>query len=277
MGSLQGLNTLNNVTTVSDVLRERAGEPAGLQRMAAVSVLIHAAAVALIVVGAGDLLPRQKEPERTVMTISLTGGAAGVASGGLNSMGGREIQAEQPPDAPKRPEVTAPAAKTPEMTIPLPGKTPVKTAPTPPVKQAPDDARGRAVSRGAVPTPGSTNVETNVRGQGFGLSTAGGNATGGVQLDIVGDFCCPSYISTMTQRIRQNWDPQAETPADVVVKFTIRRDGTIVDTQVEKRSGYELLDLRAQKAVATTRQLPPLPAEFTNSSLGVHVTFKYVR
>ena len=61
------------------------------------------------------------------------------------------------------------------------------------------------------------------------------------------------------------------------MKYTIQRDGTITNAQLEKSSGYTQLDLNAQRAVLLTRQLPPLPAAFPNPTLTVHQTFQYSR
>jgi TonB family protein len=261
---------------VTDVLRDRMQAPPGLQRMVVVSALVHAGLVAAIIVGPGDWMAQRRQPPRPVMTVSLGSGAAapGPQSGGLTAMGGRAVQVQTPPDV-KRPEpATQPAAKSPAMTMPLPGK-PVKTTPAPAVKQAPDAARGRTPSQGAETRDGSTTIETNVRGQGFGLSTSSGVGKG-IQLDVT-DFCCPWYLDTMSQRIRQNWDPRAETPSQVTIKFTIRRDGMIVGITPEKSSGNSTLDLRAQRSIVTTRQLPALPADFPNPELVVHLTFEYIR
>ena len=260
---------------VTDVLRDRMHEPPGLQRMAVLSALAHAAIVALAIVAPAGWLGVQNEAPKSVMTITLGSGAPGPQTGGLTSMGGRAVQAETPPDV-KRPEpITPPAPKTPEMTVPLPGKPQVKP-PAAAVKQAPDTARGRTPSRGADTAAGSTSVETNVRGQGFGLSTSGGVGGAGVQLDVV-NFCCPEYIELMVQRIQQNWLARAESPAQVVIGFIIARDGTLSRPRLERSSGSVLLDNRALQAIDTTRQLPPLPERFSNPTLGVHLTFQYTR
>ncbi len=259
---------------VTDVLRSRMQEPPGLQRMATISVLVHASLAALVIVGHGQLVPHRDTRLRPVMTITLGSGAPGPQSGGLTAMGGRAVQVETPPDTTREP-VTPPAAKTPQMTVPLPGRAQIKSAPTPAVKQAPDVARGRAPSKGREAITGSTAVETNVRGQGFGLSTSGGVGTG-VRLDV-SDFCCQGYLDVMSQRIRQQWDPKAEAPSEVTIVFTIQRDGTLGPATIEKSSGSAPLDIRAQRAILTTHQLPPLPAEFPNPTLTVHLTFQYIR
>jgi TonB family protein len=259
---------------VSDVLRDRMSEPAGFERMALVSAAAHGAVLAAILFAPAGWLGGTPEAPRVVMTISLGSGTPGPKNGGMTSIGGRAIQEQAPPEPPKtREEVRPPAAKAPDMTVPK--GTPLKNANAAVVKQAPDQARGRTPTRGAQPTPGSALVETGVRGQGFGLSTGGGTGTGS-SLDIdVANFCCPEYLIQMVDQIRENWNDKSDVPGEVVVKFTIQRNGTLAGVEVEKPSGYVPNNLAAQRAVALTRQLVPLPAGFPNPTLTVHLNFKY--
>jgi TonB family protein len=261
---------------VTDVLRDRMQEPGGLPWMAAASAIAHGAALATVILApAGWLATAAREP-RTVMTITLGGGSGGPANGGLTAIGGRAVQTEAPPEALKRPEpVRPPAAKTPAMTVPVPGRPAVRASSSAAVKQAPEGARGRTPTRGSEVASGSALVETLARGQGFGLSTSGGSGSGS-RLDVA-DFCCPDYVVLMVEKIRANWKSQAEVPAEAIVRYTIQRDGTIVDPEIEKSSGYTALDISALRAVVTTRQLPPLPAPFPHSTLGVHLNFEYRR
>jgi protein TonB len=254
---------------VTDVLRDRMHEPGGLGRMAAVSTLAHATAVALIVLSPGVWPSSSRLENRNVMTINLMGGGPrGADTGGFTPAPGRAIQEVAATKEPPR----APAAK-PEMTLPVPGKPPSKV--TPSAKKAPDDAKGQTRSRGAELSAGAAVAETGIRGQGFGLSTSSsGGAGGGVQLDVA-NFCCWDYISTMTQLIREAWARDAEVTGQVIIKFTIERSGVIRDATVQKSSGYLTLDNNALRAVRTVRRLSPLPVEFTNSTLGVQLTFEY--
>ena len=260
----------------TDVLLERMQEPAGLQRMAVVSLLFHLLLMTVLMLGPRGWFGSMQSTPRTVMTISLGGAGTGPRSGGLTPLGGRPVQVQSPPnEPPKREALRAPAVKTPEMTIPKPGAKPSKALPSPRVKEAPDDARGRTPTKGAETRPGTAVAETGVRGQGFGLSTGGGAGSGST-LDVA-DFCCPDYLVTMIERIRSSWVQQAEVAGTVVIKFTIERDGRITATTLEKSSGYTALDLGAQRAVQLTRQLPPLPAAFPNPMLTVHLNFQYQR
>jgi len=244
--------------------------PAGLQRMVGVSIAAHIVLAATLLLAPG--FGARSDAPRSVMTISL-GGDFGADSGGQSKIGGRAIQEQTPPEATKREPVRPPAAKAPEMVLPKKDVVTNKTTTRPNVTQAPDDARGRTTSKGAQTAKGSTSAETGVRGQGFGLSTGGQGF--GLTLDV-GDFCCPDYLQTMLQRIRSVWAQNQSVDARCTIKFTIQRDGKIVDTSVEKSSGDQALDLAARRAVAVT-QLPPLPDAYTNSSLTMHLIFNYQR
>jgi TonB family protein len=259
---------------VSDVLRDRMQTPGGLQRMLTVSGSVHLALAGALFFAPGGLLRRAAEQPPTVMTISLGGGGTGPENGGMTTMGGRPVQTEAPPeDLAKREAIRPPAAKAPEMTMPLPNAKPVKAPPAPSVTQAPEEARGRTPTRGAHTSPGSTVADTGVRGQGFGLSTGGG-AGSGSSLDVA-DFCCPEYIAIMITRIRSAWNPNQGAQGQTLIKFTIQRDGSIVNAAVERPSGVTPLDIAALRAVRTTRTLPPLPDAFPNPTLTVNLNFEY--
>jgi TonB family protein len=260
---------------VADVLRDRMREPAGLQRMVAVSVTVHTAIAVALLFAPARWLARPEDAPRTVMTISL-GGGGGPRSGGMTAMGDRPVQVQTPPEQPKpREAVRPPAVKTPEMTVPLPNARPSRATPAPAVKQAPEDAKGRTPTRGPETRAGSTVAETGTRGKGFGLSSGGGPGLGST-LDV-GDFCCPDYIVLMTESIRRSWNQNQAAAGQVGVRVTIQRDGTLTDTVVERPTGDPTLNIAAQRAVALTRKLPPLPDAFPNPTLTVHLTFQYQR
>ena len=258
---------------VTDILRDRLQEPAGLQKMVSVSLLLHGVVIAGLLLAPRGLFIKEAEAPRAIMTITLSGGGDGPSSGGLTSIGGRPIQVQTPEET-KRDPARPPAAKAPEMTLPVPRAKPLKAA-APSVK-APDDARGRTPTRGAEERPGTAVVETGARGMGFGLSTGGGPGTGS-SLEITGDFCCPDYVALMVETIRRSWNQQAEVAGSVMIKFTIERDGTITQDVLEKTSGQYQLDFAARTAVQITRKLPPLPQQYTNPSLTVHLNFQYQR
>lgn len=239
--------------------------------MLVVSSIGHAVVLTALALGGGFDALRDDAP-KTVMTISL-GGAPGPRAGGMTPMGGRPVQQAVPEQPRARPEpVRPPAAKPPEMTVPL-----KDSRPTPPRERlkvaAPEEARGTTPTRGPREQLGSTIAETGGQGIGLGLSTGGGGTGGEIN---VGDFCCPEYLSTMLQLIQRNWSEKQAVSGTVVVRFTIRRDGSVTGIEVARSSGFAALDLNAQRALGLTR-LPPLPAAYSNPQLTINLSFQYQR
>jgi TonB family protein len=254
---------------VTLILANRVREPRGMSRTVAVSALAHAVLLtAFLLLPA--LAPREAT-DRDVMQISL-GGAPGPQAGGMTPMGGRPVQAPPLEAANRRLPQTAPAPKPPEMTLPAP-RTRVPAAKAP-VKTAPPEAASRTPSLGPEPQAGSAVADTGARGVGFGLTTGGGG-TGGY-LDV-GNFCCPEYLNTMLQLIQRNWNSRQQVAGQTIVKFTIQRDGRITGVEIERPSGFFALDQTAQRALLLTRQLPALPAQYTENDLTVHLIFRYER
>jgi TonB family protein len=256
---------------VTQIVSLRAREADGLQRMLGASVLAHAVFVVIVFVAPASWFGNAgpAEPEN-VMTISL-GGPVGPKTG-MTTMGGRPIQQAVPVEAKKAIEpIRPPAARAPEMIEPkksAPKKTETK------IQESAKDPRGRTPTKGEEVRKGSAVAETGGRGQGFGLSSGGGGT--GSYLDTA-NFCCPEYIATMVDLIRRNWDSRQQSAGMTIVKYTIQRDGSLTNIEVEKSSGYPTLDFLANRSLQLTRKLPPLPAAFTEPSLTVHLVFEYQR
>jgi len=258
---------------VTDVLRDRLEPPAGLQRMITLSLLAHGAFAAVLLLSPRTLFNKPAAEVRTVMNISLEG-SSGPSSGGLNAAASRPTQTVVPQEELKKPDsYLPPAAVKPDMVIS--NKVVTKPSKTPPVvvKEAPDQATGRAPTRGTEITKGQALTYTGAKGQGFGLSTGGG-AGSGSYLDVA-DFCCPDYIATMVDRIRSAWQQPSGSAGTVIVKFTIQRDGRLTEPIIEQRSSSTVADNAALRAVIVTKTLNALPAQYPNPTLGVHLSFKY--
>jgi len=255
------------IESVTDIIVARSRQPEGLKAMVLWSLAGHVVVLSLAILWPAGVVQARREP---VMTVSL-GGAPGPRSGGLTQLGARAVQ-PPPPDAPTTPAATPPAPVPPKMTLPDPRERP-RTQPKP--QQAPPASTAKTPSTATQPVEGSARADTGVpRGQGFGLSTAGGSG-GPVQLDV-SDFCCRDYVEQMVAFITRSWDGNQGVPGSTTVKFTILRDGTIQPPQLEKSSGFIALDSTAMRAVQLTR-LPPLPAAFPNPTLTVHMRFDYQR
>jgi protein TonB len=255
---------------VTPILVERAQSRGGLWSRMGLSVLLHVVVLPIVMLWMVTS-PAEQESPRVVMTVSL-GGAPGPRSGGMTPMSARA--AEAAPPTPRPAPVTPPAAKTPEMALPKADarKTPPREAP----KQAPEDARGKATPTAPETRQGTAVAETGVTtGAAFaGLTTGGGGTSG--YLDVA-NFCCPDYLATMIQLIQGGWSAKQQVAGETLMKYTIQRDGRLTNVEIERSSGYFALDQAAQRALLVRRQLPPLPPQFTESTLTVHLIFRYER
>lgn len=255
---------------VSDILVQRARVEEGMSRMLAVSLLAHGAALAAFVLMPASWRSGSRPAETALMTISL-GGASGPENTGMTTMAERPVQAVAPADEKPQPDAP-PAPAPPEMTETVARPAPARK----PVEKPVDRSAARRPTTGEEIKTGDARAKTGGAAIPFGGLASGGGGGDGVRLDVQ-NFCCPDYIQTMVQRIRQSWNPNQGASGQVWVKFTIRRDGMLTLVEVEKPSGQAMLDLESRRAVLMTRQLPPLPREFTEPHLTVHLEFTYRR
>jgi protein TonB len=254
--------------SVTDIIAARARRRERLTPMVVVSLVVHAA-----VFGATALisLRAETEPPPNVFKVSFTGGP-GPRTGGANALGGRRVDRVAPPEPVKAVE-RPPAPIPPKMTLPEP-----KAKPTPKPERTArveEPAVVRPPSVGDEVRAGTTKVDTGAKGPGFGLSSGG--AIGANQATVeVSDFCCKEYIEIVLRRIEDGWDKNLGRPGSTIIRFTIRRDGTVVAAAVHQTSGFAPLDESARRAVQVAR-LPPLPRQFTDEALTVRLTFNYER
>lgn len=251
---------------VTDIIVSRSRQPDRLMTMFAWSMAMH------VVIGAVLLVMPQGEVHQAsspVMTISL-GGSPGPRTDGMNQMGGRSVQAVAPPEA--RPVVTPPAPVRPKMTLPDPRSKP-RVVERPRPVQAPAESTARTVSTGAEVTEGTTRSNTQIRGQGFGLSQSGGFG-GGIETDVA-NFCCPEYLAQVRDLIQRNYVPRQSVSGMTRMQFTLQRDGRLTDIKVDRPSGYAVLDRASQRALEITQQVPRLPSQYPNQTLTVFLFFEY--
>ena len=256
---------------VSDILRTRIQEPEGLRKTSAISLAAHAVAFAIVAFVPG-ILPKAAEKPRVAMFISL-GGAPGPDTGGVQMIGGRNVEAAAPSVTPTIPPKIAPLSTTPpKMTMPDATR---KPPPPPKPTVTSKDPKGTIRGRGFETQVGTAKADTGAKGQGFGLSSGGGGGDGGIRVD--GDFCCRDYLINMRDRIRKNWNENQQTTGLVTIKFVIQRNGQITDIELDKSSGNAVLDLTAQRALINTKVLLPLPDAYTPQQLTLYLDFEYVR
>ena len=257
----------------SQVLSERAGSGDGLQRHVVVSVTVHALALAVLLFGPTDWTAGGDADVLNVMSVRL-GGPEGPGEGGLTPLGSRPIQEVITMSEARRPQWIQPPADTaPEVVVPTEEVQAPRLEPESEVETAPEEARGRQLTKGPRLQDGLAMAETGAEGMGVGLSGGGlGGASGEISLS---NFCCPEYVTTMLSLIQKRWDRRQGVTGLSVVRFTVERDGSIEDVDVAQSSGYAVLDRSARRAVLLTRQLPPLPSAYTEANLHVNISFRY--
>jgi periplasmic protein TonB len=245
---------------------------AGVSKFIKWSIGLHTVAIVLAFV-----VPREwlvaKKPNRAVMSISL-GGSSGQKTTGTTPMGGRTIEevAPQPrrPEPIKRVDTAKPVAPTPAPPRVAPPVSPPRISDVakpalPPVTRPP--------VTGAQVKQGNTAIETGATGLGAGL-TFGREGTGGET--NLADFCCPEYARLLTTTIESFWAKDQPERGVTVVKFTIQKNGTIVDVSITERSGSGQLDRAALRAIELTKgKLPPLPQQYTGQRLIINLRFPY--
>ena len=253
--------------SVTEIIVARARRQEPMTRMVVMSAVGHAVVFALLLIMS---VTAETAPPPKVFMVTIAG-STGPKTGGLNTIGGREIERVAPPE-PKAVEVP-PAATPPKMTLPEPK---AKPKPQPRNEKTPPKAETaipQPPAAGAEIQAGSTKTETGAKGVGFGLSSGGGGLNSAIQTDV-SDFCCPEYLADVFTRIQRVWDDKAGNRGVSVIRFTIQRDGTVRDVQIHRSSNVGVLDIAAERAVKLAT-LPRLPGQFRDEALGVRLTFNY--
>ncbi|MBI4351811.1 MAG: TonB C-terminal domain-containing protein [Elusimicrobia bacterium] len=103
---------------------------------------------------------------------------------------------------------------------------------------------------------------------------AGGNGTP-LTMDSA-NFPYPWYITQVREALWTAWTEKMPSGGSLrcTVRFTINRNGSIRGVSVEKASGNRLFDNAAESSVHAAAPFAPLPDDFYEDRLTVHVEFK---
>jgi outer membrane biosynthesis protein TonB len=253
---------------VTATMTMRAPVPPGLRKMITASLLVHLSAIVGMVLVPREWLTR-REAAPQMMSVSL--GSSGERTGGLNAAGAQQVEEVAPP--PKRPVPLPTVQPKPETAIAVP-KTPPKPTPQRQTETAAAVITPRPPVTAPQPTAGTARTYTPTTAQGTGLSMGGG--AGGAVASFPADFCCPQYIEELLRRIGTNWRKSQQEQGTTTIKFVINRDGSFSRPEIEQSSGSVLLDVTSKDAFNGLR-LDPLPKQFTEDKLTIHLKFPYVR
>jgi outer membrane biosynthesis protein TonB len=259
---------------VSEILLERAEMIDGMSRvvlrMLVLSLVAHAGLLAALIFAPAFWTSTATDTSKPMLIV--LGGAEGPDAGGLNTISNRPVQrVAEPDEKPSRP--TPPAEKPPEMAAPSPVAKPMPKTPAKPVEKPAETSSTRKPTAGKEIAAGAARAETGGAQIPFGGLTTGGGGTGGARTDVA-NFCCPSYLASIVSQIKRNWSDQQSVKGLNTMKFVVLRDGTLTGISVDQ-SGGQLLDISSERALRVTKQVTPLPREFTGNTLTVFLIFEY--
>lgn len=82
------------------------------------------------------------------------------------------------------------------------------------------------------------------------------------------------YMDVMHEKITKKWTPpQTDKDAEVMVEYTIMKNGTVKDPKIVKSSGNDAVDKSAIDALHNASPLPPLPLSYEQDSVNVKFNF----
>jgi TonB family protein len=103
-----------------------------------------------------------------------------------------------------------------------------------------------------------------------------GSKFGGAAVDNA-SFDYPYWFVQAFGKIERNWTNPvyANRPISCVIYFQVIRSGRIIKVEIEESSGVDAFDRACERAVNLSQPLPPLPDDFADEIIGIHLTFPY--
>ncbi|MGB9835869.1 MAG: TonB family protein [Candidatus Saccharicenans sp.] len=226
--------------------------------------------------------------------VGLPGGGGGSGSGGGGGgTGGAPGKPQEQPAAAAKKETMK------ELTVPQKAAPPAGTSLRHPVEKAKSKTKETPKKAEiSAPVPGATSAGSKEAGvtEGSG-GTGGGGGGSGLRIGVgeggggggfgygygdplgTGSFPYTYYLQIIIDRVSSNWftainnlDFTGEYQS--VIYFKILRNGQIADLKIEQPSNLPALDLTARRAVELAAPFPPLPRDYENDYLVIHLIFE---
>lgn len=103
-----------------------------------------------------------------------------------------------------------------------------------------------------------------------------GSAIGAGALTLnISDFPFAWYLSAINRKITTEWSGKALPGGQPVAVFDIGRTGQVIKLTIEKTSGNPYYDQMALRAITAATPFPPLPEDFKEPFLRVHLGFNF--
>lgn len=266
------------------------------KRAMIISMTAHLLLFLLIIISPYLPSPSKKGMIHYVNVVSFPGGGGGGGGegGGLpggKQGGGGEETAETP--APKREslsDLTTPQNLQPQHKSSL--RFPTKELKE--EKKAPPKEKKAVIQKKKESSSQSTSQEKKGSSQGEGTGSGSGLRVGigsgsgegggfgsGFSSQIgLSNFPYTYYLQVIIDRVSGNWFQSLASPGlqgsfHTTVYFKIHRNGQISGLNVEESSGAKSLDLTALRAIRSSAPFPPLPREYKEDYLGIHLIFEH--
>jgi len=253
---------LRGPLTVSEILARRARTGLASRPLTATaSILAHAAFLALVLL----LSKPRKAPVFVPMSLPVR--VVSPASLGRPEAAPPPAPVAAPAEPAPAPKAKPVIEKTSEKVLPSAKAMPEPKKPAKSEKPKPAPGVVKPVGP-ALELPsaaGAANGNTSGAGVSFGASVTSFDA----------EFPFAYYVEQLLSLIGANWfKPESAEGTSCVVSFRIMRSGQVTDVKVDSSSGVSYYDRAAERAVYAANPLPPLPPDYRNESLGVHLKFQ---
>jgi len=145
-------------------------------------------------------------------------------------------------------------------------------------KEQTKEASAASASQGAIASGSRTGTGTGT-GTGSSGSPTGGSPWGS---SFGGSSALQSrlndYYDSIWEKIKKEWTlpenlPKGRTTLETTIVIVIDREGKIQKSWFERKSGNTLFDQRAMRAIKKAEPLPPIPKEFSDTTLEMGFRF----
>jgi protein TonB len=153
---------------------------------------------------------------------------------------------------------------------------PLPDKPKPPQRNKPKPPAAKPVTKKEVAKPEPAPATPLTQGVGLGAGTP--DTGSGVPSVSSASFPYQYYRTIMVNLIRSRWSrpltPGLAEPLRCAVAFVISKNGQISNVSLSVPSDFPPLDDSAVRAVLDTNPLPPLPYQYTTSSVRAELIFE---
>lgn len=258
---------------------------AAFKRAVILSLIAHLALFLLILLSPYFPKSTQKGMIHYVNVVSFPGGGGGGGGGGAPS-GGEKIAETAIPERETLRDLTTPQKleQAPSSSLKHPVEKPKREPKPKQEKKAVIQKQEKITSSDQEGSKEGTGGSGAGSGVSFGFGSGSGAGTGfqspySSQIGL-SSFPFTYYLQIIIDRVSGNWftslvDPGIKGNFQTTVYFRILRDGRISSLKIEESSGMRSLDLSALRAVQSSSPFPPLPKEYEEEYLGIHLIFEH--